>query len=96
MLQVHIILKFLLIGILNSSVFSGKSKYSSSALFFLSSKPFNLSPTVALASFIQSNTTVLPDLIASTRKPGINFKISLLSDLSFFGQGFVWPIKSEH
>ena len=63
----HIILKFGCIGILNFSVFSGKSKYCSSLLFFLSNKPFNLSPTVAFASFIQSRTTVFPFSIASTR-----------------------------
>jgi len=34
--------------------------------------------------------------MASTKKPGINFKISLLSDFSFLGQGFVCQIKSEH
>ena len=95
-LHVHIILKFLWIGILSLSVFSGKSKNSSSALFFLSNKPFNLSPTVALASFMQSKTTVFPSSIAETKNPGKNLRISLFSPLSFFGQGFVWPIKSEH
>ena len=45
---------------------------------------------------MQSKTTVFPCFIASTKNPGINFKISLLFDLSFFGQGFVCPIKSEH
>ena len=92
----HIILKFLRIGIFNLSVFSGKSKYSSSALFFLSNNPFNLLPIVAFVSFILSKTTVFPCSLPSTENPGVNFSFLLPSPFSFFGQGFACPIKSEH
>ena len=93
-LQVHIILKFSCILILEFLGFSGKSKICSSLLFFLSSNPFNLSYTLAFASLILSKITVLPFLIALTRKPCLKLKILL--DFFFCSQGLVCPIKSEH
>ena len=88
------ILKSLSILISGFEVFSGTSNISSSSLFFLSNKPFNLSMTREGASLIQSKTTQFPSLIALYKNRGSNFNNSLSS----FEESdiFCVPIRSEH